>query len=149
MLLANALLNAQQPSEGSWENLSQLRVGQRVEVVDMKLKSLQGAFIGYSGDAVSLRLDSNEVSIPREQVLSIKNRGSSHRARNVLIGLAIGAAGGLAVGAVRGATYHEEGETGVFVLVWTPIGAGVGAIAGAALPAGGQVTVYRAKAKAP
>ena len=63
-----------------------------------------------------------------------------------LLRLAIGAASGLVVGAVAGATYHEEGETGVFVLVFTPIGAGVGAGVGAAMPAG-EVTVYRAKSR--
>ncbi len=102
------------------------------------------AAIGYSGEAVSLHLDRGEVVIPRSEVLSIKNRQASHRRRNVLLGLAAGAAGGLAIGAIKGANYHEAGETGVFVMLLTPIGAGIGAGVGAALPAG-QVTVYRAK----
>ena len=38
--------------------------------------------------------------------------------------------GGLAVGAVKGATYHEEGETPVFLLVYTPIGAAIGGASG-------------------
>jgi len=49
-----------------------------------------------------------------------------------------------AQGGLAGASYHESGETGVFMLVWTPIGAGAGAGVGAVLPVG-QVTVYRAK----
>lgn len=55
----------------------------------------------------------------------------------------MGAAAGLAVGLLRGATYHESGETGVFVLVWTPVGAGIGAAVGGILPSG-ETTVYRA-----
>ena len=150
ILLAGApWLSVAQSSEASWDNLKQLRVGQKIEVVDMKLKSLQGDFTGYSDQEVRLRLGSDEVSVPRAQVLSVKDRERSHRRRNTLLGLAIGAAGGLAVGAIRGATYHEEGETPVFVLVWTPIGAGIGAGVGAALPAGGRVTVYRASARTP
>lgn len=111
----------------------------------MKLKSVQGDFIGYTGEAVSLRVGRDEVSIARAEVLSIKNRQRSRRGRNALLGLAIGAAGGLAAGAIRGATYHEQGETGVFMLVYTPIGAGTGAAVGAALPAR-EVTIYRASA---
>jgi hypothetical protein len=131
--------------EQSWDNLSRLRAGQRIEVTDTKLRSTEGSFTGYTGDAISLRLDRGEVSIARSDVFSIKNREASHRRRNVLLGLAIGAAGGLAAGGIRGATYHEAGETGVFMLVYTPIVAGIGAGLGAALPAG-PVTVYRAKA---
>jgi hypothetical protein len=131
-----------QSKEDSWDRLRQLRAGQRIEVVTAKLKSAQGSFTGYSDQAVSLRLGQAEVSIPRGEVFSVKNRERSHRTRNVLLGLAIGAAGGLAVGAIKGATYHEKGETGVFVLVWAPIGAGIGAGAGAAVPSG-PVTVYR------
>ena len=145
LLIAPARTQAQS-LEDSWENLRQLRPGQRIEVVDMKLNSRQGAFTGYSEEAISLRTGKDEVTIPRADVLSVKNRESSHRGRNALLGLAIGAASGLVVGAVAGATYHEEGETGVFVLVFTPIGAGVGAGVGAAMPAG-EVTVYRAKSR--
>ena len=135
-----------QSSEDSWDNLRRLRPGQKIEVVDMKLSSRQGAFTGYSEEAISLRTGQGEVAIPRADVLSVKNRKSSHRGRNALLGLAIGAAGGLAIGAAAGAAYHEEGETGVFVLVFTPIGAGAGAGIGAAMPAG-AVTVYRAKSR--
>ena len=126
----------------SWDNLRQLRAGQRIEVVTAKLKSVQGSFTGYTDQAVSLRVGQDEVAVPRDEVFSVKNRERSHRRRNALLGLAIGAAGGLVAGAIKGATYHESGETAVFVVVLTPIGAGIGAGVGAALPAG-PVTVYR------
>lgn len=147
LLIMSARLIPAQSSLHSWENLRQLHIGQKIEVVDMKLKSVQGEFTGYSEDAVSLRVGRDEVSILRVAVLSVKNRQRSRRGRNALLGLAIGAAGGLAAGAIRGATYHEAGETGVFMLVYTPIGAGIGAAVGTALPAG-QVTIYRASAVA-
>ena len=145
LLIAPARSPAQS-SEDAWDNLRQLRSGQRIEVVGMKLNSWQGAFTGYSGDTISLRTGQDEVAIPRADVLSVKNRERSHRRRNALLGLAIGAAGGLVAGAIAGATYHEEGETGVFVLVFTPIGAGAGAGIGAVMPAG-DVTVYRARSR--
>lgn len=149
-ILITAILSpaawAQEKSEDSWDNLRQLRPGQRIEVVNMKLQSFHGDFGGYSEEAISLRTDQDEVAIPRADVFSVRNRKRAHRGRNALIGLAIGAASGLAVGAVAGATYHEQGETRVFVSVFTPIGAGVGAGVAAAIPAG-AVTIYRAKGR--
>jgi hypothetical protein len=119
-----------------------LRIGQKVEVVDAKMKPHQGEFLGHSADFVRLRVGTNEVSVARADVISIKNREGARRGRNALLGLVIGAGVGAAVGLIGGKTYHEGGETGVFMLVWTPIGAGVGAGVGAALPSR-QTTVYR------
>jgi len=134
---------AQSPAD-SWDNLRQLRAGQRIEVVDMKLRSFQGSFRTYSEEAITFLDGAKEISVGRNEIFRVNDRGSAHRGRNSLIGLALGAAGGAAIGAVTGATYHEEGETGVFMLVWTPIGAGVGAAAGAMIPSG-QKTVYQAR----
>jgi hypothetical protein len=135
-----------QSAPEAWSNLGQLRVGRKIRIADMKLKSVEGKFAAFSEDAISLLTQRGQVSIPRANVFSVKNLERSHRARNTLLGLAIGAAGGAAAGAIKGATFHEAGETGVFMLVFTPIGAGIGAGVGAALPAG-SATVYRAKAR--
>jgi len=143
LLVAPHLIFAQTPTD-SWDNLRRLRSGQRIEVVDMKLKPVQGAFASYSEEALSMLVGGDLVSVPRANVFSVKNRQGPRRARNAWLGLAIGAAGGFAIGWARGATYHEAGETAVFMLAYTPIGAGIGAGVGAALPAG-QVTVYRVK----
>jgi hypothetical protein len=140
--MLKALLLLALAGDGSWNNLAQLRPGQRVEVVDMKLKSVTGEFSGYSADSLSLRAGGTERTIARADVLSVKNRERSHR-RNVLLGLAMGAGVGMAAGAIRGATYHEEGEWPVFMMVYTPIAAGIGAVAGAVMPAG-EITIYRA-----
>jgi hypothetical protein len=110
------------------------------------MKSHRGQFSRFTPDGIVFRDRSDERTVARAEVASVKRRGQPRRGRNALIGLAIGAAGGLAIGAIRGATYHEEGETPVFIMVWTPIGAGIGAASGAAVPTGGDVTVYRANA---
>lgn len=128
----------------SWENLRQLEAGQQISVVDARMKAVEGRFTAYSDDAIMLRVGSEQVSVGRAEVASVKRRERSHRGRNALLGLAIGAGAGALAGVIRGATYHEEGETGVFMLVYTPIGAGIGAAAGALVPAG-EVTVYRAR----
>ena len=126
----------------SWDNLGRVRIGQKIEVVDLKLKPRQGQFVSYSEQAIVLHVGQDQLSIQRAEVVSVKDREGARRARNAWLGLGIGAAGGAAVGAIRGKTYHEEGETAVFMLAWTPIGAGIGAGAGAALPAR-QATIYR------
>ena len=131
-----------QSSLDRWDNLGEVRTGRKIEVVDKKMKPVEGQFVSYSEEAILLRVGQDQVSIPRAEVASVKDREGPRRARNAWLGMAIGAAGGLAIGTIRGKTYHEEGETGVFILVWTPIGAGIGAGVGAALPAG-QKTIYR------
>jgi membrane protein len=57
-----------QSGEDSWDGLRQLRVGQRIEVVTAKLKSVQGSFTGYFDQAVSLRLGQDQVSIPLQDL---------------------------------------------------------------------------------
>ncbi len=143
-LVAAASACFAQAPHHSWDGLRHLRTGEAIEIVDTKMKSHAGDFASYTSDSISLRQDGRDRIIPRAEVASVKRRGPSHRRRNVLLGLAVGAAGGLAAGAIRGRTYHEAGETPVFAAVWTPIGAGIGAIAGAVLPARGEVTIYRA-----
>ena len=139
-------LQSAQAPEQSWDNLGQLRAGEAIQVVDANMKSYTGDFAAYTQESISLRQDGREITISRAEVASVKRRGESHRRRNVLLGLAIGAAGGLAVGGIQGKTYHETGETPVFMAVWTPVGAGIGAVTGAVLPARSEVTVYRAAA---
>lgn len=109
-----------QSAQDSWDNLKQVRVGRKIEVVDMKLKTVQGEFVACSEEAIILRVGRDQASIPRAAVFSVKDREGPRRARNAWLGLAIGAAGGAA------------------------IGAGIGAGVGAALPAG-QKTIYRVR----
>src|SRR5512146_590943 len=115
------LRSAQSPEE-SWDNLRQLRAGEGIEIVDAKMKSHRGNFTTYTQERISLSQAGREMTFPRAEVASVRRVGKSHRRRNVLLGLAIGTAGGFAVGLIRGKTYHEAGETPVFVAVWTPIG---------------------------
>lgn len=135
-----------QSAGDSWNNLSQIQPGRRIQVVDRKLKAVEGRFVSFDDQGIVLRSGQDPVSIPRAEVFSVKDRETSRRGRHALLGLAIGAGVGAVVGAVAGKSYHESGETPVFMAVFTPIGAGAGAAVGAALPAG-QKTIYRAPAR--
>jgi hypothetical protein len=144
ILVLIPLPSSAQTARDSWENLQQLRPGQKIEVVDMQLKSRQGTFASYSAEAISLRVKNNEVTVPRADVLRVSSREDSKRARNMLIGLAIGAGVGVAIGAAMDARVnYETGECCMGVAFLAPIGAGAGFGLGAAFP--GYRTVYRAK----
>jgi len=133
-----------QPAVNSWDNLRLLRPGQKIDVVNMQMKTVTGKFVAFTGDAISLAVGSDQVSVSRATVASVKNRAASHRKRNTLLGLAIGAGAGAVIGAAV-LNSSESGEELFGVMVVTPIAAGIGAGAGAALPPG-HVTVYRAQA---
>jgi len=71
----------------AWENLQRLRPAQRIEVVDFKRRPLAGSFEGFDGEAIRLTTDQGVVSIPRNQVAVVKDRQTSKRQRNILVGL--------------------------------------------------------------
>lgn len=128
-----------------WANLKRLQPGEKVEVVDMNLKSLKGKFVSLSEEAISLRTDDEEKAIERANVLRVSALGGKRR-RNALIGLAIGAGAGLAVGAAIHAHLRETTGPDILAELAVPlggaIGAGAGAGVGAAFP--GSRTIYRA-----
>ncbi len=144
LILVPCLALAQKP-EDSWENLRQLSPGQKIEVVDMNLKSLRGAFMSFSDEAISLRTDDGEKSLERANVMRVSASGGK-RGRNALIGLAIGAGAGLAVGAAVNAHLRETTGPDILAEAAVPLGGAIGAGAGAGIGAAfpGSRTIYRA-----
>lgn len=133
---------AQGPNE-SWDNLKQLQPGQKIEVVDMDLKSFKGTFISSSEEAISLRVDGGEVLIERARVMRVTDLTHARRGRNALIGLAIGLGTGLVVGAALDSSELSGGAQGAMKAGLTPLGGAVGAAIGAMKPSGAR-TIYRA-----
>ncbi len=145
-LVLVAIFGSAQTTEDSWDNLKQLRNGQKIEVVDVHLKSIKGTFASYSGEAISLRVGKDLVTVPRTDVFRVSDRGTSHRARNSLIGLALGATFGAAI---AGCTLESpcEWPPGQKSAIGAGAGATAGALVGAALP--GNSTIYRARKPRP
>jgi hypothetical protein len=142
-------LSAQEPGEHSWGNLQQLRVGQKIEVVDTNLKKYKGTFLSFSEEAISLRVKKQEVGVQRPNVLRVSLRGKSKRLRNALIGMAIGAGAGVALAAAGNSAQANDPGLGpdlraLAYAILVPVGGAVGAGIGAAVPPGYQ-TIYRAK----
>ena len=141
LLLVPAFALAQSAKD-SWDNLKQLRPGQKIEVVDTSMKSLRGPFVSVSEEAITLKVGKSQESIERAKVVRVSVRDTSHRTRNMLLGAGI--LGGIAVAATAvplGASSNEGNSCGACAAA---IAAGFGG--GAALGAiPGSRTVYRVK----
>jgi hypothetical protein len=111
-----------QTDRASWENLSGLQPGQRIQVIGITSKRHSGNFVSISDKAISYRETNGEHSIPKQDVVSVKLMEHKHRLRNTLIVAGVGAG----VGAGIGAALHKSCSSQSFCLD----------IGGAALPAG-------------
>ena len=128
--------------ESDWNNLQQVRVGQKIEVVDTNLKKYKGTFLSFSEEAISLRVKKDEVAIQRPHVLRVSVQGGG-RSKNALTGMVIGAVAGLLLGVIVDYGDDLDSNNGkIFApLVFGGVGAGLGSV----FP--GFHTVYRAKRK--
>lgn len=147
LIVFSVRLRAQEPGERSWENLNQLQAGQTIQVVQMDLKSTKGTFLRVSDEAIFLRVKGNDVNVPRTDILRVSRLDVGKQRRNIMVGLGVGTAAGMLIGAAVARPYFDEG-TGFkpFAIILT--GAGAGAGLGIALGAStGFQTVYRIERK--
>jgi hypothetical protein len=148
MVLASVAI-AQDRDENRWQNVEGLRVGQKVEVTTMQLRTVHGTYLNSSEAAIRLRTPEGEVTVMREEVFRVKSQ-EGKRKQNILVGAVVGALSGVVLGAV--ADYKDDvdgsdpgsnnGKLGGSV-----VGAGLGAGIGS-LFAGHRV-IYRAKIQRP
>jgi hypothetical protein len=137
-----------QTNQSSWENLSTLQAGQKIQVAGMKSKTVSGTFESFSDAVISLQTQTGQQTIQRMDVRSVKLMENHHRVRNALIGGAVGAGAGAGIGA---ATYKSCSPSSTFCI--QPVGkgaqAGIGALAGLAVGAAigalwpSHKTIYR------
>ena len=131
------------PGEDSWDNLAQLREGQKIEVIDMNLMSVSGTFVSYSEEQVTLREGGQFVLIPRARVYRLNNLEKFHRVRSGVVGALVGAAAGIATGALIADAKADSSEISYGAYIGFLIGAGGGAALGATHPS--HVTVYKSR----
>jgi hypothetical protein len=130
-------------SQNNWDNLKQLRAGQKIEVVDSSMKTLKGAFVSISDEAISLQVGKSEQSVVRAKVVRVSVRDNSHRARNMLIGAAIAGGAALTAGLLANAPASNEGTGCAGCVAGFAAGAAGGGAGLGAIP--GSRTIYRAK----
>ncbi|MBI4458946.1 MAG: hypothetical protein HY648_02665 [Acidobacteria bacterium] len=149
VLLLATVAGAQTP-EQSRDNLKTLREGEKIQVVDQKLKSQNGTFVSFSEEAITFQADKDAVTIQRADVFRVSSREHPRRGHSALVGLGVGAAVGAAAGAAVGAALGEGGDlgraltAGLGALYFAPVGAGIGAGLGAAFSSS-YPTIYRAE----
>lgn len=145
----------------SWDNLSSLRPGDGIHVVDQKFRDYRGGFVSLSGDAITFDMAagkraakgaSRQVTLQRLDVLRISGSGS-RRHRNTVLGLVVGAAAGAAIlgGGVAANCCNPDYTKAYAIGLPAAIGAGLGAAVGAGL--GHRLstsdTLYRGERKRP
>jgi hypothetical protein len=123
-----------------WSNLSALRPGQKIQVVETNSKKHTGIFVNVSDTAIASRDNAGEQTFRKPEVRSVKLMENGHRMRHVLIGAAVGAGVGAGVTAAGWEQHGFLGGKGAGAAVGAVIGGVVGAIVGALLPS--HKTIY-------
>ncbi|MCX6588111.1 MAG: hypothetical protein NTX13_16215 [Acidobacteria bacterium] len=129
---------------GSWREVEGLAKGVTIKVSLAGDKVLTGSFSGVSGNSLQLVDKSGERSIARSEVIRVEVKGEANRARNGLIGAAIGLGLGVLADATLGARSRNETGEGAAMRAATyaiPMAAGGGL---GALFANSYRTVYLA-----
>lgn len=129
----------------NWANLNQLIPGAEIRVTLADGKTLRGFMQRVTPESLAINATTSQEALSRQDIRRIALKRPGHRGRNTLIGLAIGAGGGLAAGLGRdsqagpGDWFSDAGKE-----VLPPLGAVIGTVVGVALPTGGWRDVYRA-----
>jgi len=139
-----------QSSQNKWDGLKQLAPGQQVRLVLNDAKSYTGQFQSVTDAGVVVRLATGDQAFERQSVLRVSAQAKSHRARNALIGLAIGTGAGIIVGVAspelgQGRCARGSCVNATSVSLAGVVGAAAGAGLGAAIPTHGWHDVFRAR----
>jgi len=118
---------AENKDKSPWENLDQLKQGQKIQVIQWNSVKFEGKFQSFSDDAVTFEVKKMKLVLKRKDIRRVAK--ASGRGTHALIGLGIGSVAGLIV---VGANSEGEGIYGA--LAAFPVIAGSGAAVGAAMP---------------
>jgi hypothetical protein len=134
-VLVMPCLSSARNNKASWDNLSSLQPGQKIEVLEMNTKRHSGIFLSFSDTSISLKEAAADQTIPKQSVRRVTLMKNKHRLRNALIGAGIGAG----VGAIIGVAVNHNGKDPSFIpeaapLILGTLGLVIGAVAGVAAP---------------
>lgn len=127
--------------QASWENLSAIGAGHKIEVLQPNSKKITGTFMNFSNTGISLQAPNGSQTILRQDVRSVTLMENHHRLRNTLIGAGVGAGAGAGISAAAWENHGFAGSKGTGAAVGAVIGAVGGAIVGALWPS--HKTIYR------
>jgi hypothetical protein len=136
-----------QNNQSSWTNLSALRAGQKIQVVEMNSKKHSGTFVIVSDTAITYQEPTGERAIQHQNVRSVKLMKNDHRLRNSLIGAGVGGGVGAGIGAATFSPCSSQsfciqpGGRALPAGIGAVVGLVGGAVVGAFLPT--HKTIYR------
>jgi hypothetical protein len=140
LFLTFAVLAAQSPAS-NWPSVVALPPGTEVRIAVAKAHAVTGKLESVTDTSLTV----NAQLIDRQQITQVSVKSNARRKRSTLIGLAIGAAGGAAIGGGGAAVCSDNicGGHGAAIIAGT-IGAGavIGALIGAAVSHGGWREIY-------
>lgn len=139
-----------QSTQANWVNLKQLPPGQQIRVVLNDAKSYSGPLHSMSNENLVILTGGVEQKFERRNILRVSTRGKSHRGRNALIGLGVGAGIGVVIGVAspelgQGKCAQGSCINGASAALGGFAGAAIGTGLGAVLPTGGWHDAYRAR----
>ncbi len=148
-----------EPSDGApdanppWENLTTLRKGQKIRILDTNSRQISAQFVGVSDSFLQFKADGKTETIGRENVMMVSLQPPS-KAKRILFGVLAGALTGLSIWEtvdreVRdcwcdgGCCERDQGLSSRSAAILIAIGAGVGGSAAGLVKADELVIYYR------
>jgi len=121
--------------ENDWHQLGQLDPNTVLRVVLNDARQIQGEWLSADEASLTLSVGDTPNSFNRDDVRRVYQLKRGSRARHALIGVGVGAGGGLATGAIVDAGQKESSWfPHMGKQIFTPLGAIVGAIVGVVWP---------------
>jgi len=131
-------------TETDWNNLRQLRVGERIAVKTRDNIRHSGEFVAYSDEAISLRKGKREVGYRRQEVVRVLLLGAPKRSKGAKIGFLVGCAVAAGIAAAKIVAVKEDPSSAIILVPIGALGGGIGAAIGAAVTPRSKSVVYRA-----
>lgn len=113
----------------SWQEVKAIGPGQRVEIQAQDRQWTKGRLVRSTDSAIVVRGKTGEVSLERASIRRVKVEAPARRIRNSVIGVAAGAAVGLALGFAVCPGCANEGHGEKYTAPLAAAGAGVGTLA--------------------
>jgi len=142
LVLATSCVLQAQTDPSSWENLKALRVGQRIQVVEITSKKSTGVFVSVSDTAIVFAQTGGDRTLEKQDVRTVKLMKGGRRLRNTLIGAGVGAGAGAGITAAAWESGGFLGGRGDGAALGAIMGGITGAIIGAVWPC--HPTIYNA-----
>ena len=146
MLVFMATIASAQTKFTDWSTVKALATGAEVRITTSS-RTVRGKVLRVTDDSLVLAAGKTQEMFPQQEVKRVLLRGDSHRGRNSLIGLGIGAA----TGAIIGAAAHQDctgwcffiTSQGADAAAGAAVFGGIGAAVGALIPTRSWLEIYR------